>query len=648
MARFKKEVSLSDDGLVYRLPKLPDEKLIAGYEISSKKQKFQKQNFLTDDEFKKLRRESQLEIITTELTRRVEGYWFFNNGVPTYITGSHYFYLNYWYMAAITPDGMPDYRYAQTKWAYFVDLCEKDNLCFGAIMLSAKRFSKTEFALAHIYNLATLIENDCLFGLQSLNATEAKNNLFVGRIIRSHRRIPDYLKPTSNDSKGRKEITSKLTFIGEKDGSKYQGGLNNVIDHRPTLPSAYQGKRPRGVYIDEPGTIEEMDIIEALSTIKQQLQIGKRAFGKIFLPATLESMTPKGAPMFFQIWNESDPSMRDANGRTQSWLYRYFNPQYEGREDFIDEYGNSKIDEAKSFRKNELDFATASGQMKIKRQYPETVDEAFGSSAGGLCWEDDVVEILKQQKTAILNADVPLGKFSIVNLNGAITANPNQQGKVWMLEPPKQGCIYVHLADGVATDTDTGGIEGSNIAGVVVKVFDPNSDPYMPVLLYSERPKTIEGAYYNLLNQGLYYNQFGGFEKFYAEANASHASHFGNFLISRGHKELIAMRKDLSGKGWTDQKKMFQYRTPELIDFQHKQGNMFLRKYAHSIQMLPLIEQLLMPKSVNCDLRDAWLQFFTARPNFDEAPKPKKPPRKITTTTLVMRGGVTYYETKTV
>jgi len=51
---------------------------------------------------------------------------------------------------------------------------------------------------------------------------------------------------------------------------------------------------------------------------------------------------------------------------------------------------------------------------------------------------------------------------------------------------------------------------------------------------------------------------------------------------------------------------------------------MFLRKYAHSIQMLPLLEQLLMPKSVNCDLRDAWLQFFTARPNFDEKPKQKK------------------------
>lgn len=643
MARFEKELALGEEGLVYKIPKLIDEKLIDGYELPKKKQKFQKQAFLSDEEFKKLSKESQLEILTRELTRRLEGYWFFNNGTPTYITGSHYFYLNYWYIAATTKDGMPEYRDAQRKWAYFIDLCEKDNLCFGGIMLSGKRFSKTEFALAHIYNTATLIENDCLFGLQSFNSTEAKNNLFKSRVMRSHRRIPDYLKPTSNDSKGKKEITSELTFIGEKDGSRYRGGLNNVIDHRPTLVSAYQGKRPREVYIDESGSIEEMDIIEAVSTIKQQLQIGKRAFGKIFLPATLESMTPKGAPLFFQIWNESNPSVRDANGRTQSWLYRYFNPHYEGREDFIDEYGNSLIEEAKTFRKNELDVATASGQTKIKRQYPETVDEAFGASTGGYCWEDDVVEILLKQKQEVLNADISCPKFHIINLNNKITATLNEKGSFWILEHPKQDCIYASLVDGVASDSDTGGDEGSDICAIIVKIFDPAGDPYMPVSIYCERPKSIQGAYMKMINQAKYYNQFYKFEKFYAEANAATASHFGNTLINEGLRHWIAMRKDLSGKGWTETSKMFQYRTPELIDFQYKQGNMFFRKYAHSIQMLPLLEQLLWHKSKNADMRDAFLQLFTARPNFDEKPKPKPPPPQRKNLTIQMIDGKTRY-----
>ncbi len=195
--------------------------------------------------------------------------------------------------------------------------------------------------------------------------------------MRSHRRIPNYLKPNSNDSKGVKEITSELTFKGEKGDGKYQLGLENVIDWRPTLASAYQGKRPREVYWDEAGSIEEMDIADALSTVKQQLQIGKRAFGKIFMPATIETMTPKGAPLFQKIWQESNPNKRDANGRTESWLYRYYNPQYEGREDFIDEYGNSLVDEAKKFRANELEIATPANQKKIKRQYSETIDEAF-------------------------------------------------------------------------------------------------------------------------------------------------------------------------------------------------------------------------------------------------------------------------------
>jgi len=642
--QFEEKISLGSDGLVYQIPKVPHENEIDGYKLSSVKQKFKKRIFLSEREYDKLSKESKKDILTQELINRSEGYWFFNNGVPTYITGSHYFYLNYWYMAAMTEDGMPDYRWAQTKWGYFYELCEKDNNCFGNIMMSAKRFSKTEFALADLYNCATLLETDCLFGMQSLNATEARNNLFKGRILRSHRKIPNYLKPKSNYSIGRKEISSELTFMGSKDGDDFGDALNNVIDWRPTNVSAYQGKRPRKVYIDEFGTIEEMDIDEAVSTIRQQLQIGKRAFGKISLPFTLESMKPKGAPLAQQIWHDSDPKVRDANGRTVSWLYRYFNPQYEGREDFIDEYGNSLIDEAKQFRANELEVASESKKIKIKRQYPETEDEAFDVIDGGTGWEDDVTEILKMQKAAIENADISCPLHHLIKLNGVVTPKLSNSGHIWILEHPKPNCTYINLVDGVASDEDTGGKEGSNIAGVLVKVFDPSGDPYMPVCIYSERPKTIASSYEVLINQAIYYNQHGGFQKFFAEANAATSSHFGAYLIANGFKHWISMRKDLSGKGWVDTKKIFQYRTPELIDFQYKQGNMFLRKYAHSIQMMPLLLQLLYPKNKNADIKDAWLQFFTAVPNFDEPIKKIVPPRKKEMLTLVMRNGVTMYE----
>ena len=49
-----------------------------------------------------------VDYIEEEFDSREEGYWFLNNGVPTYITGAHYMYLQ-WTKIDV---GYPDYREA--------------------------------------------------------------------------------------------------------------------------------------------------------------------------------------------------------------------------------------------------------------------------------------------------------------------------------------------------------------------------------------------------------------------------------------------------------------------------------------------------------------------------------------------------------
>ena len=365
-------------GVTYNLPKLPDEKDIIGYNLPSAKQRWVRPILPTDYEIKSYSEESKLEIITRELLRRKNGLYFFNNGIPTYITGGHYFYLTYWYMAALTKDGYPQYRWSNALTEYFIDYCEKDENSFGAIMLMNKRDGKTERSISHIYNTATLLEHDCDFGMQSLNSTEAKNNLFKGRLMRSHKMIANYLKPVSNETNSSKEIMSELRFMGDKDKEgNYKNALNNKIDWRPTLVSAYQGKRPRNVFLDEPGTVEEMDIELWWSTLREQLAYEDIIFGKAFLPTTLETMTNKGAVGFKNIWDKSDFNERDANNRTKSGLYRYFKPYYYGR--MVDDYGNDQVEEAKIFRENYLANASIEDARKYKRQYPATEAEAFDS-----------------------------------------------------------------------------------------------------------------------------------------------------------------------------------------------------------------------------------------------------------------------------
>lgn len=372
------KINIEGFGIPYFTPPLPARNEIEGYALPKKDQKWKRPILPTDDEINSYSIEDKLALIEREFLRRLNGFWFFNNGIPTYITGSNYFFLTYWFIAAVNEDGMPEHREAVKEWFYVMDICHKDPNCFGAIMGCQKRFGKTEICLADLYNHATLVVKESLFGMNSLSSNEAKNNLFKSRLMRSHKKIPNWLKPHSNETGSRKEISSELTFKGKNlGGGRYSEALNNVIDHRPTLVSAYQGKRPAYIFFDEPGSVNDISLKAWWTTVKQQLALGKRIYGKCFLPTTLESMDPKGAAEFQDIYYDSDINKRDANGRTISGLYSYFKPQYKGREDFIDEYGFDREDEAKQWRQNELDGADDLGKYKIKRQYPETEEEMF-------------------------------------------------------------------------------------------------------------------------------------------------------------------------------------------------------------------------------------------------------------------------------
>ena len=69
--------------------------------------------------------------IDTEFTKRDEGYWFYNKDVPTYITGSHYMYLQ-WTKIDV---GAPDFREANRLFFIFWEACKADNRCYGMCYL---------------------------------------------------------------------------------------------------------------------------------------------------------------------------------------------------------------------------------------------------------------------------------------------------------------------------------------------------------------------------------------------------------------------------------------------------------------------------------------------------------------------------------
>lgn len=73
-----------------------------------------------------------------EWDRRINGFWFYNNGVPTYITGLHYFYLTWWRIDI----GYPSYRQSDRDFFYMWSYCEGDPKCFGLIEAARRRSGK--------------------------------------------------------------------------------------------------------------------------------------------------------------------------------------------------------------------------------------------------------------------------------------------------------------------------------------------------------------------------------------------------------------------------------------------------------------------------------------------------------------------------
>ena len=102
------------------------------------------------------------DYIDEEFKRREEGFWFMNNGKPTYIVGTHYMYLQ-WSKIDV---GAPDFREANRLFYIFWEACKADKRCYGMCYLKNRRSGFSFMSSAETVNLAT-ISSDSRYGILS-------------------------------------------------------------------------------------------------------------------------------------------------------------------------------------------------------------------------------------------------------------------------------------------------------------------------------------------------------------------------------------------------------------------------------------------------------------------------------------------------
>ena len=315
-----------------------------------------------------------------EWHRRLNGFWFRNNDKDCYLTGLHYYYLQYWQIDI----GSPKFRMPDLEKAYFLDYCFKDPLCMGMVEVTKRRFGKSFWAGAFLteYITRTKMTNG---GIQSKTGNDAKK--FFGKtVVNPFRRLPKFFRPiydTSLGSTPKSELRfQKPNVRGKKsDENIADEELGSLIDWASADAVAYDGNKLQIYIADEVGKTTEVNVYDRHEVVRYcMLDDEGKIIGKALYTTTVEKLDSDkdGVQAAFKLlWDESNQLKKGEDGRTPSGLYRFFMSAKKTRN--FDAYGYA--DEEKTLKAILADRETVKNNPRALsariRKEPLTIEEAF-------------------------------------------------------------------------------------------------------------------------------------------------------------------------------------------------------------------------------------------------------------------------------
>jgi hypothetical protein len=514
--------------------------------------------------------------IDREFARRDEGYWFRNKGNPTYITGSHYMYLQHTKIDV----GKPDYREANRIFYIFWEACKADTRCYGMCYLKNRRSGFSFMSSSECVHQAT-ITSDARFGILSKSGGDAKK-MFTDKVVPISVNYPFFFKPIQDGmDRPKSELAyrvpaSKLTrkSITSTEQRQILEGLDTTIDWKNTGDNSYDGEKLRLLIHDESGKWEKPDnILNNWRVTKTTLRLGSRIIGKCMMGSTSNALD-KGGDNFKKLYYDSDVTRRNKNGQTSSGLYSLFIPMEWNYEGYIDANGHPVFDTPEipavdndgfeidtgviDFWQNEVEGLKhdSDGLNEYYRQFPRTEEHAFRDEA-----KNSIFNLTKIYEQIDYNEDferkglVTRGSFIWENgiKDTRVLFTPNKSGRFLISWTPpknlennvitKQGVKFPgneHIGAfgcdsyDISGTTDGQGSKGS-LHGIT-KFSMEDAPPNTFFLEYIARPQTAEMFFEDVLMALVYYGM-----PILAENNKPRLLYY---LKRRGYRKFSMNRPD--------------------------------------------------------------------------------------------------------
>ena len=400
-------------------------------------------------------KEKWYDYIDKEFTRREQGFWFYNKSVATYLTGTHYMYLQ-WSKIDV---GKPDFREANRLFFIFWEACKADIRCYGMCYLKNRRSGFSFMASGEVVNLAT-INSDSRYGILSKSGGDAKT-MFTDKVVPISVNYPFFFKPIQDGmDRPKTELAyrvpaSKFTrrkLIANETAADLEG-LDTTIDWKNTGDNAYDGEKLKLLVHDESGKWERPNnILNNWRVTKTTLRLGSRIIGKCMMGSTSNALD-KGGDNFKKLYYDSDVTERNANGQTRSGLYSLFIPMEWNYEGYIDSYGVPVFETPKTpaedphgvkirqgvieYWQNEVDGLKQDQDAlnEFYRQFPRTEEHAFRDEA-----KSSLFNLTKIYEQIDYNGDV--GKTKLVTRGDFYWENGIKDTRV-LFAPKNNGKFYL-------------------------------------------------------------------------------------------------------------------------------------------------------------------------------------------------------------
>lgn len=461
-----------------KLPDPPESHLIANFGLPVKKQKWhapriprrldelqRRRGMDTIDEIWEYLEKNkeyyvnEIKFIKKQWYYRLNGYWFYNNGKPTYMTGQHYFYCGWWKIDI----GLPAYRDRDRRWFIFSNFIYNETRTFKNIAADGNAvpgkngsyaFEDTGNKLFLGFNYpkhrreGATYRAECINyeiisrtksahgGIQSMNEKSSKK-AYRKHLVAPFKKLPFFFKPNyegSTDPKSELSFNPPAERLSSK-GSKAMSaiGLESMINYEVADKSAYDGDKLIFHHDDEVGKLKDHSCWERHMIVKECLVLGDEIVGFTIKTSTVGEMEKGGGKRFQKQCEMSDFYWRDENGQTVSWLANLFLPAYDGLQGYIDEYGYSVIENPTSEQKRFIGKKIGAKEYILRRRrafiekgdfeslseyirlYPTTFRECFRtmakSSGFNLRKLEERIDELRFDKTS----GIRTGDFQWVN-----------------------------------------------------------------------------------------------------------------------------------------------------------------------------------------------------------------------------------------